>query len=324
VRTELPSPLSHSTRRDWLRRGAGSVLGAAMLGGCTAPLLFQGSFLQPWQSYEALPRDEWRRRLKATRALGCDEIVLQWSGHEGGSTAWTLPDSLLEWLFQEAGRAGMGIRLGLPYDERWWPSLEAPAPDARRDFLRATQARSLQALRSARWTRQSGFRGWYLPYEIDAYNWATPERQQALADWLQPVAEAARADGQPPLAVSTFHTRLPTEGRLTAVWAALLDRMPLRPMLQDGVGVAGIDHAAGLGPLSALLRRRGVAFDWIVELFEQLPATDGSSAFRARAATPARLRAQLQLARASGADRTIAFAVDPWLLDAPGVAAPAQ
>lgn len=298
------------------------MLGAALLAGCAAPLRFQGSFLQPWQSYELLPADEWRRRLQATRALGCDEIVLQWSGHEGGASPWTMPEPLLQRLFDDAGRAGLGIRLGLPYDERWWPALEASAPDARRDFLRATQARSLQALQSKRWTGQPGFRGWYLPYEIDAYNWATPERQQSLVDWLQPMAEAARASGQPPLAVSTFHTRLATEGRLTTVWAALLDRMALRPMLQDGVGVAGIDHAAGLGPLSALLRERGVAFDWIVELFEQLPATDGSSAFHARAATPARIRAQLQLARASGAERTIAFAVDPWLLDVPG--GPAQ
>ncbi|MDP9900640.1 DUF4434 domain-containing protein [Variovorax ginsengisoli] len=303
------------TRRGWLRLGGlGGAMAAALLAGCAAPLRFEGSFLQPWESYAALPETEWRRRLQATRALGCEEIVLQWSGHEGGANPWVLPEPLLQSLFDEAGRAGMGIRLGLPYDERWWPVLAATAPDARGDFLRATQGRSLQAMQDTRWTRQPGFRGWYLPYEIDAYNWATPARQRMLADWLQPMAETARAEGRPPLAVSTFHSQLQTEGRLTAVWTTLLDRMPLRPMLQDGVGVAGLDHAAGLDSLSAMLRQRGVAFDWIVELFEQLPAADGSSAFHARAATTARVRQQLQLARRSGADRVIAFAVDPWML----------
>ena len=89
----------------------------------------------------------------------------------------------------------------------------------------------------------------------------------------------------------------------------------LRPMLQDGVGVAGMGNYAGLEPLRALLRQRKVPFDLIVELFEQLPALEGTGgAFRARAATAERVRAQLAVARNYGAERVIAFAIDPWML----------
>ena len=63
------------------------------------------------------------------------------------------------------------------------------------------------------------------------------------------------------------------------------------------------------------LRRRGVPFDLIVELFEQLPALPGTDdAFRARAASAERVKAQLRVARSYGAERIIAFAIDPWML----------
>ena len=58
-----------------------------------------------------------------------------------------------------------------------------------------------------------------------------------------------------------------------------------------------------------------MAFDLIVELFEQLPALPNTQdAFRARTATSERIREQLKIAQSFGADRVIAFAIDPWLL----------
>ncbi|KQM70205.1 DUF4434 domain-containing protein [Xylophilus sp. Leaf220] len=304
----FPSPVPRPSRRTWLGLAA-----AAVLAGCTSPPeKFQGTFLQPWKSYEALSLEEWRRRLRTTRALGCDEIVLQWSAAYGGASPWDLPDTLLTLLFDEAGREGMGIRMGLPYDERWWTAMGSKDPAVLPAFLADTQARSLGFMQSARWSQQAGFRGWYLPYELDQYNWATAERRQMLVAWLQAIAAGG---GREPLAVSTFFSRLSTPGTLTGLWSDILDQVRLRPMLQDGVGVAGMGNYAGLEPLRALLRRRGVPFDLIVELFEQLPALPGTDdAFRARAASAERVKAQLRVARSYGAERIIAFAIDPWML----------
>ncbi|WP_225981460.1 hypothetical protein [Paracidovorax avenae] len=82
--------------------------------------------------------------------------------------------------------------------------------------------------------------------------------------------------------MSTFFSKLQTPGTLTALWTDILEKVALRPMLQDGVGVAGMGNYAGLEPLRALLRQRGVPFDLIIELFEQLPPS------RARAMPSAR------------------------------------
>ncbi|AVS85164.1 DUF4434 domain-containing protein [Paracidovorax avenae] len=307
----MPSsaPLPPLGRRTWLLLAASALATACT----TSPDRFQGTFLQPWKSYESLSPEEWRRRLRATRALGCDEIVLQWSATEGGAHPWALPEALIAMLFDEAGREGMGIRVGLPYDERWWTVLASRDPGALPAFLAATQARCLQYLAAAPWPRQQGFRGWYLPYELDQYNWATTERRALLVPWLQAIA--AGAGSHAPLAVSTFFSKLQTPGTLTALWTDILDKVALRPMLQDGVGVAGMGNYAGLEPLRALLRQRGVPFDLIIELFEQLPPEPGTGdAFRARAATASRVRAQMDVARTYGAERVIAFAIDPWML----------
>ena len=169
---------------------------AALLGACTAPPpRFQGSFLQPWKSHESLSIDEWRRRLRITRALGCDEIVLQWSALYGGAFDWTLPDSLLAMLFEEAAREGMGIRMGLPYDESWWKAMGSKDPAVLPSLLATARDRCLRFMESARWPKLPGFRGWYLPYELDQYNWATAERRQQLVDWLEGIATVARRTG---------------------------------------------------------------------------------------------------------------------------------
>lgn len=303
-------------RRAWLAMAATSLLAACGSGSSGPEQKFQATFLQPWQSYETLPVAEWRRRLQLMRDLGCTEIILQWSALYGGNFPWTMPEPLLQLLFDEAGSKGMGIRVGLPYDEGWWNALRTSRAQGLPDFLARTEARCLQTLQTSRWPGQPGFRGWYLPYELDQYNWATPERQALLVPWLRSLADAAHASyPHQPLALSTFYSALPTAGSLAQLWAAILDQAQVRPMLQDGVGVAGLDNYAGLEPLGALLRERGVAFDLIVELFEQLPPLPNTNnAFRAKAASPERIAAQMAIARDFGAERIVAFAIDPWLL----------
>lgn len=303
-------------RRTWLAMAAAALLAACGSGGGGPAQTFNATFLQPWKSYETLPVEEWRRRLQLMRDLGCTEIILQWSALYGGSFPWVMPEDLIQLLFDEGGRHGMGVRVGLPYDEGWWNALRSSRAQGLPDFLARTQARCLETLQTSRWPAQPGFRGWYLPYELDQYNWATAERQALLVPWLRNLAEAARASyPHQPLALSTFYSTLPTSGRLAQLWAAILEEAAVRPMLQDGVGVAGLGNYAGLEPLRALLHERGVAFDLIVELFEQLPPLPNTNnAFRAKAASSERVAQQMAVARDFGAERIVAFAVDPWLL----------
>lgn len=315
--TAKPIPLSlHKLQsRRSMFRAMGAVVMLIASGCAHTSTHVDGTFLQPWRSHEALSLEDWRRRLSVTRELGCRELVVQWMGLYGGANDWMLPRPLLTTLFDEAARQGIGVRLGLPYDERWWTTLGTPQPEALQTFLNQTRDRSLAAMRTEPWSGHAAFLGWYLPYEIDQYNWATPERRRMLCAWLKELAAEPLRRGQPRLAVSTFFSQLQTSGTLDGLWAEILDAAPLRPMLQDGVGVAGMGNYAGLEPLRKLLRQRSVSFDLIVELFEQLPPEPGKpDAFKARAATLQRVRAQLEVARSYGAEHVLAFAFDPWLL----------
>jgi len=288
---------------------------AAGLSACAPPWSVQSTFWQLWPSHLSLSPQAWRERIAAMHGLGFREIIIQWAGTSGGPEPWQLPAPTLALIFDEAERLGMGLQLGLPYDERWWRQLGDPDDAALAAFLQAAQAQALAYARAASVTGRAAFRGWYIPYEIEQHSWAAPGRQPRLARWLRalsdPLAQqAGRASG-----ISTFHSKLPGPLSLADLWSGLLDAASVRPMLQDGVGVSGMAAYEALAPLHRMLLARRAPFDLIVELFEELPSErkDGTT-FNARSADAARVRRQLRIARRYRAQRVIAFAADPWLI----------
>jgi len=284
--------------------------------GCTPAPQFGGSFLQLWRNHLELDRPEWRRRFAVTRALGCREIFIQWVALEGNpASAWTASDAFVRLLLDECGRLGMGVHLGLPYDERWWTILGSPSDTILGSFLDGTRERCTAWLENARWPMHQAFRGWYLPYELEQCSWAKPQRLDALVAWLDALSSAARANGGQPLTCSTYFSHLQTDGTLTAMWSAILDKVEIRPMIQDGVGQWGIANYAALEPLHEVFRTQGAKFDLILELFENTAADkDGGADFDASTASFDRLRQQWNIAMDYGAERLVVFAVDPWAI----------
>lgn len=284
---------------------------------CTEPPMMGGSFIQFWRSHLDWPREKWHNRLAATQALGCKEIFLQWAGIEGEPAAtWSAPDSLLQLILDECGDLGIGVHIGLPYDERWWNAISASDDAVLSAFLRRTGDRGCSFMQNARWTSHAAFRGWYIPYELEQHSWDTPARLDKLSGWLNRFSMAAIASSGHEPTVSTYHSALPSSSTLSGMWRTLLDRVKLHPMIQDGVGVAGMENYRALQPLHDMLVERQAAFDLILELFEQLPTaeTNGSD-FKARSASFRRIEAQWNIARSYSAQRVVAFAVDPWVLD---------
>lgn len=275
------------------------------------------TFLQLWRSHLDLGPEEWRLRLRSFRRLGCREIFLQWVGLEGGRPDdWMAPDTLLRTLFDEAERQHLGIHVGLPYDQRWWDMLAGSDPAALAAYLEHTRERGVAYMRDSSLPARRAFRGWYLPYELEQYNWASAQRQAMLVPWLDAFSRAAQDTGRGVPCISTYHSRLPGEGSLAQLWSGILDQVRIHPMVQDGVGVAGLENFQALEPLHDMLLARGAPFDLILELFEELPsgATDGST-FKARSADFQRVKQQWEIARGYGAKRTVAFALDPWVID---------
>lgn len=304
-----------STGRRRLLQGLGVAALAASLPACAPAWSMQSTFWQLWPSHLELSPQAWRERIAAMHALGFREIIIQWVGASGGAQPWQLPASTLALIFDEAERLGMGLQLGLPYDERWWRQLGNPDDAALAAFLQATQAQALAYAQASNATGLAAFRGWYIPYEIEQHSWAAPGRQALLAQWLRELSDPlAQQTGRVP-AISTYHSKLPGALSLADLWNGLLDVVRLRPMLQDGVGVSGMAAYEALEPLHRMLLARRAPFDLIVELFEELPSErqDGTT-FNARSADAARVRRQLRIARRYRAQRVVAFAADPWLI----------
>lgn len=303
------------TRRRLLQALALGAL--APLVACAPPLSLNATFLQLWRSHLDLKPDDWRQRLSAYRRLGCREIFLQWVGLEGGRPDdWMAPEAVLRMIFDEAEHQGLGVHVGLPYDQRWWDVLASPDKAAFSGYLDHTRARGVAYMESAPWPKRRAFRGWYLPYELEQYNWASAERQAQLVPWLDAFSRTAQATSPGVPCISTYHSRLPTEGSLMKLWSFILDHVRIHPMIQDGVGVAGLANYQALAPLHDMLLARRASFDLILELFEELPSekTDGST-FKARSADFDRVKQQWDVARGYGAKRVVAFAMEPWVID---------
>ena len=275
----------------------------------------QGTFLQLWRSHLDLTPAQWAERIAACRRLGSREIFLQWVGLEGGRPDdWMAPDAVLGQIFDEAARHGMGVHVGLPYDQRWWNVLATPDDEALARYLDLTREQGLAYMRTAPWSARRNFRGWYLPYELEQYNWASASRQALLWPWLDAFARAALDNSGHAPCISTYFSRLGGSGTLEQL-ARHPDHARVHPMIQDGVGVAGLDNLKALEPLRRLLLARRAPFDLVIELFEELPSgsTDGST-FKARSADFERVRKQWLIADSYGAQRVVAFALDPWVI----------
>lgn len=296
-------------------RGLGLAAIAASLPACAPAWSVQSTFWQLWRSHLALGPDEWRGRIDAMHRLGFREIIIQWVAASGGSEPWQLPAPTLALIFDEAERLGMGVQVGLPYDERWWRQLGNPDDAALDTFLQTAQSTALEYAASSDCPRRAAFRGWYIPYEIEQHSWGTPARRQRLRQWLAAWSGPLAVQAGAAPAISTYHSKLPSEVTLADLWSGLLDAVPLRPMLQDGVGVSGMEAYEALEPLHRMLLARRATFDLIIELFEELPSErqDGTT-FHARSADAERIRRQLRIARRYRARRVVAFSADPWLI----------
>ena len=307
-----PAP---SSRRQLLKLALLAPVAATLscLPGCSRPEQVDGTFLQPWLEHQTWKLADWQRSLHLAQRAGCSQLVLQWAGILGDENGdWQLSDTSLGMLFKAADDAGIDIRVGLPFEQAWWGAIGG-SDEQLQAFFAGSLQRAHNWLQQSQLPEQPRFAGWYLPYELEQYHWTDPNRLQWLEQWLRSLQQATSSKGGD-CAISTYYSQLPTSGSLVSLWSYLLDRLELRPMVQDGVGAGGESGQQTLQPLLAMLRQRAVPFDVIVELFQQLPDRNGDgSDFRAQSADFERIQQQLQWARENNASNVLVYAIDPWL-----------
>ena len=287
LRPGLPTDPSSPLRRRLLRAALLAPLAGtlATLPGCSLPVHVDGTFLQPWRSHLQWGLADWQRSLKLAHALGCRQLVLQWTGIVGGSDGdWSLPDGSLQQLFTAARENDLRIRVGLPFQQRWWQAIGAD--DA---TLQAFLADSLAHARAAGWHRRRGRSSRPSAAGTCPTNWSSstgPVRPPAMVG-----AVAARAGaGRQRAAVTVRSPATSAACSPMATWSRYGRRYWPRPRCGRWcrtVGVAGAGNVQQLQPLLDHFQAQGIGFDAIVELFRELPgsAADGSG-FRAKPQMP--------------------------------------
>ena len=120
----------------------------------------------------------------------------------------------LQRLLDEAAKLGMYVHIGLPYNENWWTAItQSDAQVA--NYLQTIGQNCINYMRSVTWQKHSAFGGWYIPYEIEQYDWGrTQARVDMITTWLKGLSDVAiETSGREP-SVSTYFSEMGTGQQL--------------------------------------------------------------------------------------------------------------
>lgn len=225
-------------------------------------------------------------RLRRWRALGVEELILQWStyGPPDDGPFPLVESGRLAALLDDAAEAGLRLRLGLRYDPGFWRERDAGEPEEplqRSELARylerrlVDQAALLAVL--APLAAHPAFAGWYLADEIDDRRWNARRPRLLLLDYLRRSAEPLRAAApEADLAVSGFSDGLLPPREWAAFWVELLNAARIERLLfQDGIGAGKLELSEldyYLPVLGERLREAEREVSVVVELFEADPA----------------------------------------------------
>ncbi|WP_323011438.1 DUF4434 domain-containing protein [Castellaniella sp.] len=294
---------------------AALMVGSGLIGGCAAGTPWAATFLQPWKEHLQMSEKDWRKIFSETRHLGFRQVYIQWLGWTHGEDNWMLSDQTVQSLLEIARQQGMTLVIGLPHDSRWQQVLGSDSLSEISRFFDETVADAAVLVQDKTWAAHPAFKGWYIPYEIEQYSWGYDQKVLLLADWLKKLAATLWQNSQVVPSISTYCSQLDTPQTLAAVWNGIVQYgAQVYPLIQDGAGIYGQPDLDALNQLQKSLQSQGIAFDLIIELFQQQrPVGLDSSDFNAVTSAPERVRQQICRFEASGARKIIAFSAYPWL-----------
>ncbi len=291
--------MANKSRREMLALAAGWAAGRG------APRV-GGTFLQFWNFHKDWDGARWQTLFGYLAELGVREVVIQWSRYDGIDYS-----GLTGWVLELAGRAGMGVWVGLAHESSWWRALEEGAPDAR---LRRTAEAHLELAAELKSVvrGQRAFRGWYLPEEIDDVHW-----QGAAAGGLHEHVKGMRRRLRP-LAMSGFSNGRTAPAELGRFWRQVSGGGLDRVLFQDGIGAGKLTLENWPGYLQALGRGLGRRLTVVVECFEAAP---GGAGFQAGPAGLERIRRQVELAGRYSKNEPVVFSLPEYATPLGGEAA---
>ena len=271
--------------------------------------MLTGSFIQLWNTAGCKcgnwSQAQWDAELQKMKDAQLTSLIVQYSVY--GDLSWYSPSSLpfvlykqtaLNRIFAAAEKTGVKIHLGLYFDEQWNSSNKSAAATY------TTVLNKHKEVVNELWTlfgNSTAFGGWYIPQELNDFEWQSDPQKILLFNWLKEVTdylESKTADK--PVTIAPFFNLWQPADKLETWYNELLSKVPNldRVYPQDGVGI-GLKSEAYHIPLyfSAIKRAcdaNGKTFGATIESFHQTsgwPVDDG--AYAATSTTINQLKKQL-------------------------------
>lgn len=230
-------------------------------------------FYQPLNVDASLSDAQWQQIWRASAAQGAKTLIVQWTAYGdsdfGGASGW------LARALKSAHDNGLQLVLGLSMDPAYYrrqSELDTPGLEA---YWQHQLGRSLAQQRQVSQQWQLPVTAWYLPMELDDWNFQAVERRQALQRQLKDFAGQLKA----PLQLSAF-----TGGKLAPQvyghWLGQIAGLGVQVWWQDGAGTGALPERVRQAYAAALPCSVGI----VREAFRQ--TSSAGQPFRAEPAAP--------------------------------------
>ena len=211
----------------------------------TAPAL-NGSFIQP-ALVDSLSSTQLATEDSDLTRAGIAQQVLQWTAdskadttvYPSGLAGYTQSTStdVLGRALSAADTAGITEYLGLATNSDWWTNY---ANNSTWLTGQATTANALADDVYAKYGSHASFDGWYIPFEVDNWNFTTSTTWSTMASFYTTVANHLHTltPGLPVIIAPFFNTAGgQTSSQWTTMWESILGNAPIDVVaLQDGIG----------------------------------------------------------------------------------------
>ncbi|HBA88878.1 MAG TPA: hypothetical protein DCZ75_13120 [Geobacter sp.] len=281
--------------------------------------LINGTFIQLVDEHNGWSRARWERLFDAFKAIGLNQIVVQWSQLDSTAFYTVGPPGAapppIETILQLAQQGGMEVHLGLVAESRYWEMIKQ-APTGQEQYLERLRLKSEAVARhvSPIASRYTAFKGWYIPEEIDDFTWRPPASKRLLYRHLKQLsASLKKTIPGTAVTLSCFCNARMDPAGYEEFWRDLLRETSIDAILfQDAAG--GGKLPPDLLPLYLKAARSAAdanrkKLQVIVELFTMV----SESPFKAIPAPFQRLRLQLQTAAEFASGGINSFSVPDYM-----------
>lgn len=222
------------------------VVSAQPADALTGTATIDGSFVQP-ALIDGMSGTQLATEDSDLTRAGLTKQILQWTAdskadttvYPSGLTGYTQSTStdVLGRTLSAADTAGLTEYIGLATNDDWWSTY---ANDTTWLNTQATIADTLASDIYAKYGTHASFGGWYIPFEVDNWNFTTTATWSAMASFYTTVADHLHtlAPGLPVIIAPFFNTSGGlTSSQWTSMWEYILANSPIDVVaLQDGIG----------------------------------------------------------------------------------------